>query len=186
MKQTRLGRLLHFFDVQGCQVMPQTARSDNANEPIGRPGDPCVMVIFGASGDLTRRKSIPALYNLGKNRLLSREFAVVGVARDPLTTEDFRAKLKQDLQQFSDVQIDADLQEWFQSRMYYLQGEFGDAKTFQQLKDMLQKIDTDHGTHQNYFYYLAISPDFFGPVVEQLSSVGLLTEENAHWRRVIV
>jgi len=136
--------------------MPPEQKSETTTERIGRPGDPCVMVIFGASGDLTRRKLIPALYNLGKNQLLSQEFAVIGVAKDAMTTEDFRAKLKQDLQQFADVQIDANLEEWFQRRMYYLTGDFGSTQTFQQLKELLQKMDTDHGTHQNYFYYLAI------------------------------
>jgi glucose-6-phosphate 1-dehydrogenase len=166
--------------------MPQVSRTNGNPERIGRPGDPCIMVIFGASGDLTRRKLIPALYNLAKNKLLSQEFAVVGVARDALSTEDFRNKLKQDLQQFADIEIDAELQEWFQQRMYYITGEFGDAATFQKLKDLLQQLDTKYSTHQNYFYYLAIAPDFFGPVVEQLASVGLMIEENDHWRRVII
>jgi glucose-6-phosphate 1-dehydrogenase len=166
--------------------MPPEQKPETTQERIGRPGDPCVMVIFGASGDLTRRKLIPALYNLAKNQLLSQEFAVVGVAKDVMSTDDFRAKLKQDLQEFADVQIDAKLEEWFQSRLYYMAGDFGNTQTFQQLKELLQKVDTDHGTHQNYFFYLAIAPMFFGPVVEQLSSVGLMTEENNHWRRVIV
>jgi len=166
--------------------MPPEQKPETTQERIGRPGDPCVMVIFGASGDLTRRKMIPALYNLAKNQLLSQEFAVVGVAKDVMSTDDFRAKLKQDLQEFADVQIDAKLEEWFQSRLYYMAGDFGNTQTFQQLKELLQKVDTDHGTHQNYFFYLAIAPMFFGPVVEQLSAVGLMTEENNHWRRVIV
>ena len=166
--------------------MPPEQKPETTQERIGRPGDPCVMVIFGASGDLTRRKLIPALYNLAKNQLLSQEFAVVGVAKDVMSSDDFRAKLKQDLQEFADVQIDAKLEEWFQSRLYYMAGDFGNPQTFQQLKELLQKVDTDHGTHQNYFFYLAIAPMFFGPVVEQLSAVGLMTEENNHWRRVIV
>ncbi len=166
--------------------MPPEQKPETTQERIGRPGDPCVMVIFGASGDLTRRKLIPALYNLAKNQLLSQEFAVVGVAKDAMSTDDFRAKLKQDLQEFADVQIDAKLEEWFQSRLYYMAGDFGNPQTFQQLKELLQKVDTDHGTHQNYFFYLAIAPMFFGSVVEQLSAVGLMAEENNHWRRVIV
>jgi len=166
--------------------MPPEQKPETTQERIGRPGDPCVMVIFGASGDLTRRKLIPALYNLAKNQLLSQEFAVVGVAKDVMSSDDFRAKLKQDLQEFADVQIDAKLEEWFQSRLYYMAGDFGNPQTFQQLKELLQKVDTDHGTHQNYFFYLAIAPMFFGPVVEQLSAVDLMTEENNHWRRVIV
>jgi glucose-6-phosphate 1-dehydrogenase len=144
------------------------------------------MVIFGASGDLTRRKLIPALYNLGKQHLLSREFAVVGVARDQLTTDDFRAMLIKDLPQFTEETVDLDLREWLQRRMYYLAGEFGDAKVFQQLKDLLQKLDKDHSTHGNYFYYLATAPNFFGPVVEQLAAMGLVKEENHEWRRVVI
>ena len=64
---------------------------------IGKPGDPCAMVIFGASGDLTRRKLIPALYNLAQDQLLSREFAVIGVARSPMSTEDYRKKVSEDI-----------------------------------------------------------------------------------------
>ena len=166
--------------------MALATKAEANTERIGRPGDPCVMVIFGASGDLTRRKLIPALYNLGKNQLLSREFAVVGVAHDAMSTEEFRGKLKQDLHQFADVPLDPDMETWFEERMYYLTGDFGDPNLYQQLKDLLQKIDTDHGTHQNYFYYLAVAPDFFGPVVEKLSAIGLMSEENHHWRRVII
>src|SRR5215470_13047230 len=145
--------------------MPPEQKSETTTERIGRPGDPCVMVIFGASGDLTRRKLIPALYNLGKNQLLSPEFAVVGVAHDAMSTEEFRAKLKQDLHQFADVTLDPEMEKWFEERMYYLTGDFGDPKLYEQLKNQLQKMDSDHGTHQNYFFYLAVAPEFFGPVV---------------------
>src|SRR6476646_11278035 len=93
-------------------------------ERVGRCGDPCVMVIFGAAGDLTRRKLIPSLYNLAKYNLLSREFAMIGVARNPMSTDEFRAKLAQDLKEFSGEAIDADLEEWFERHVYYLTGEF--------------------------------------------------------------
>src|SRR5258705_13398 len=186
MKQTRLGRLLHFFDVQGCQVMPQTARSDNANEPIGRPADPCVMVIFGASGDLTRRKLIPALYNLARAQLLSREFAVVGLARRPMSTEDSRKKVTEDMKQFATGDVDPDLWEWFVRRMHYMSGNFDDSETYPKLKQLLEKIDKDYSTHGNYFYYLATAPDAFGPIVENLAAGGLLDQSNGQWRRVII
>src|SRR6202158_3163998 len=153
---------------------------------IGRCGDPCAMVIFGAAGDLTRRKLIPALYNLAKHNLLSREFAMIGVARNQMTTDEFRAKLAQDLKEFSGDAIDADLEEWFERHVYYLTGAFGDDSTYQQLKELLQKVDKDHASHGNYFYYLATAPDFFGPIVEHLAAVGLMTEENHQWRRVII
>ena len=80
-----------------------------ASERAGQPGDPCVMVIFGASGDLTKRKLIPALYNLAKDDLLSKEFAVVGLARREMSTEDFREKISQDIKEFATGPVDPDL-----------------------------------------------------------------------------
>jgi glucose-6-phosphate 1-dehydrogenase len=166
--------------------MAQQAAVPASGERIGKPGDPCIMVIFGAAGDLTQRKLIPALYNLAKYQLLSREFAVVGVARNAMSTEDFRKKVGEDLKQFATTDLDADLSEWFTRRMHYVTGEFGDKNTYEQLKTLLQQVDKDHSTHGNFFFYLATAPDFFGSIVEQLSAAGLMTEENHHWRRVIV
>jgi len=154
--------------------------------PVGRPGDPCVMVIFGASGDLTRRKLIPALYNLASQGLLSREFAVVGVARNPMTTEEARHKLTEDFKQFATGTIDQDLWEWFVRHFYYVAGDFDDPTTYDKLKETLAGADKDHATHENYFFYLATAPDYFGDIVERLAKVGLMTEENSHWRRVII
>jgi len=152
----------------------------------GKSADPCVMVIFGASGDLTRRKLIPALYNLAQYQLLSREFAVLGVARRPLSTEDFRKSVSEDIKKFATGSVDADLWEWFVRRMHYLPGDVNDSNLYTRLKETLQKIDKDHSTHGNYFYYLATTPDFFGPVVDQLAAAGLMNEDNQHWRRVII
>jgi glucose-6-phosphate 1-dehydrogenase len=164
-----------------AEVMPVTQQ-----QRIGKPGDPCVMVIFGAAGDLTRRKLIPALYNLAKNELLSREFSVLGVARAKMNTEEFRKKVSDDLSEFATGSVDPDLREWFVRRMHYLQGDFKDKNLYSQLKELLEKIDKDHATHGNYFYYLATGSDYFGPVVEQLAEAGLMETENRRWRRIIV
>ena len=109
-------------------------------ERVGRCGDPCVMVIFGAAGDLTRRKLIPSLYNLAKYKLLSREFAVIGIARNRMSTDEFRAKLVQDLKEFVDGPIDADLQEWFERHVFYITGEFADQSTYDELKKQLKQV----------------------------------------------
>ena len=153
---------------------------------IGRPGDACVMVIFGAAGDLTRRKLIPALYNLATEQLLSREFAVVGLARSQMTTEQFRDKVSQDIKQYATGPVDSDLWEWFVRRMHYIPGDFSNPESYTGLRELLQKVDKDHSTHGNYFFYLATAPDYFGPVIENLGKTGLLVEDNQHWRRVIV
>src|SRR5438445_3708899 len=84
-----------------------------AQTRVGRPGDPCVMVIFGAAGDLTRRKLVPALYNLARNQLLSREFAVLGIAHSSMSEEEFRKKVVEDVRQYTGNDGDPDLIEWF-------------------------------------------------------------------------
>jgi glucose-6-phosphate 1-dehydrogenase len=165
--------------------MAQTATMP-ATQRVGKVGDPCTMVIFGAAGDLTRRKLIPALYNLAKNELLSREFAVVGVARAPLSTEDLRKKASEDIKEFGTDVVDPDVWEWFVRRMYYLAGNFNDKNLYPRLKDLLDKADRDHSTHGNHLYYMATGADYFGPVVEQLAAVGLMEEQNHSWRRVII
>jgi len=153
---------------------------------VGKPGDPCVMVIFGASGDLTSRKLIPALYNLAAAQLLSREFAVIGVAHRSISTDDFRKKVAQDLESYATGDVDPELSEGFVRRFYYMSGDFKDKNVYSQLKEMLEKVNRDHSTHGNYFYYLATSPDYFGSIVEQLADVGLMENNQQHWRRVII
>ena len=135
---------------------PQTKRT-------ARPADPCVMVIFGAGGDLTSRKLIPALYNLAKADLLSREFAIVGISHGAMTNEQFRQKVSADIKHYAGADADQDIVEWFCKRLYYVTGEFDDKKVYSQLKEFLQKVDQDHTTHSNFFFYLATSPNFFGP-----------------------
>jgi len=162
------------------------AQPVTTEQPIGRPGDPCVMVIFGAAGDLTRRKLIPALYNLAKYQLLSRDFAVVGIARSGMTTEDFRKKISEEIKEFATSPLEADLWEWFVRRLHYMQGNFDDKALYPKLKELLAKVDQDHSTHGNYFYYLATSANYFGPIIENLGENGLMAEDSQHWRRVII
>ena len=99
----------------------------------GEPGDACAMVIFGASGDLTKRKLIPALYNLAKDNLLSREFALTGCARPEMSHEQFRDKCTEELKQFATGQVDPDVWHWFVRRLYYLSGDFSDPAAHQNL-----------------------------------------------------
>jgi len=152
----------------------------------GRVADPCIMVIFGAAGDLTRRKLIPALYNLARAELLSREFAILGVAHSPMSTEEFRGKLSEDIRHYAGNDIEPDIWEWFLKRLYYIAGEFDDKNIYSQLKTTLEKLNREHTTHENYFFYLATAPSFFGPIVEQLTAAGLMEEKDSYWRRVIV
>ncbi len=166
--------------------MAQLETPVSAKPRVGRVADPCVMVIFGVSGDLTRRKLIPALYNLASQQLLSREFAVIGIGRKAMSTDEARKKYSEDFKQFATGTIDPDLWEWFVRRLHYVNGDFNDPTTFDRLKDTLGKVDKDYSTHGNFFFYLATAPNYFGTIVESLAAHGLMQEENGHWRRVII
>ena len=166
------------------QIAEDIAATSNNIGP-GRPGEPCIMVIFGASGDLTKRKLIPALYNLAKDNLLSKEFALVGIARNELTSEQFRDMIGKEIGEYATTKVDPDLWHWLARRIYYLAGDFDNADAYDKLRDLLSQIDKEHGTRGNYFYYLATAPSFFAPIVKQLGASGLVTEETG-WRRVII
>ncbi|MFZ0958661.1 MAG: glucose-6-phosphate dehydrogenase [Candidatus Sulfotelmatobacter sp.] len=153
---------------------------------IGKQSDPCIMTIFGAAGDLTARMLIPALHNLARADLLSKEFAVLGVARAHMSDEDFRKRIYDDVKQYCGDCIDPATWDTFSKRFYYFAGDFGDDKLYAQIKDRLAQIDRDHATHQNVFYYLATAPSFFGPIVEKLAATGLMEQNADHWRRVII
>jgi glucose-6-phosphate 1-dehydrogenase len=153
---------------------------------IGQSADPCVMVIFGATGDLTKRKLFPALYNLAKSNLLAREFAVVCMARSEMPTEAFREQISQDIKRFATTEVEANLWDWFMKRIYYISGDAKNPNSYLKLKETIEQADRDHGTQGNYFYYLATAPDYFGEIVGQLRCAGLTKEDNGQWRRVII
>jgi len=144
------------------------------------------MVIFGATGDLTKRKLFPALYNLAKGNLLAREFAVVCMARSEMSSEAFREQISQEIKKFATTEVETNLWDWFLKRIYYISGDAKNPNSYQKLKEAIEYADREHGTQGNYFYYLATAPDFFGEIVRQLSAAGLTKEENGQWRRVII
>src|SRR6186997_2333913 len=112
----------------------------------GEPSNPCVMVIFGAAGDLTKRKLIPALYNLAKDKLLSANFAVIGFARRDMSTDEFREKMTQDIRQYGTNSFEPELWNQIVQRLYYVNGHFEDDEAYARLKDLLAKIDGEQQT----------------------------------------
>jgi len=142
-------------------------------------------VIFGASGDLTKRKLIPALYNLAKDNLLSKEFALVGVARNEMNTEQFRDMINKEIGDFATTKLDPKQWEWLSQRIHYVSGNFDDPNVYQTLGTLLSALDKQLGTKGNYFFYLATAPTFFGLIIKQLGAAGLVTEDKG-FRRVII
>ncbi len=164
------------------------AASTEANPEIdlefsGKAAGPCIFVLFGAAGDLTRRKLVPALFNLVKAKLLPDNFAVMGVSVDDLTPDSFRDQVSEFLPQGDG---NAEPLSWLRQRLFYHRGDFGDAETFSTLRDRLAKIDVHSQTQGNYLFYLATAPKFFAPIVHQLGKAGLAKQENGHWRRVVI
>ncbi len=166
--------------------MNSSAAIPQLSETPTRKADPCVMVIFGASGDLTKRKLIPALCNLAAAKLLPDQFAIIGFAYNDLTTESFRKQLSQDIKQFATCPVPSEMWDWFVKRIYYVRGDFQDPKAYQRLQETTAQAAKEHAVPANYFYYLAVAPRFFGEAVRQLGTAGLAQEADGHWRRVIV
>jgi glucose-6-phosphate 1-dehydrogenase len=163
-----------------------SVNSNSDHLSAGSTGSPCVMVIFGASGDLTKRKLIPALINLAQEKLLSTQFAIVGFSFDQMDTNSYRAHLSEEIKKFEEQPVDQKLWDWFLERIYYVQGDFKDAAAYQRLKEQVTAAEEKHGTQGNRFHYMAVAPSFFSEIVRQLGQVGLTKEEQGKWTRVIV
>jgi glucose-6-phosphate 1-dehydrogenase len=144
------------------------------------------VVIFGAAGDLTKRKLVPALYNLRTSGLLPREFTIVGVARREMTHEQFREEQARDIREFATTSVDEGLWAELREAMFYQGGDLADPAVYTQLADLLGEIAKRRGTGGKVLFYLAIPPNLFGEVVRHLGATGLLRQEGDSWRRVVV
>ncbi len=133
-----------------------------------RTPEPCVLVIFGASGDLTQRKLFPALYSLAFRRLLPEQFAIVGVARSEMSTEDWIAEMKEAVQEHSRDEFRDDVWETLADGMRYLAMDFADDSKEDELAQTLNELDRDRGTKENRVYYFAVPPDAIGTLVDEL------------------
>ncbi|HEV8321971.1 MAG TPA: glucose-6-phosphate dehydrogenase [Myxococcota bacterium] len=139
-----------------------------------RQPEPCAMVIFGASGDLTRRKLLPALYTLRRERLLPPSFAVVGFARRPKTDDEFRAEMAAGIREFARLQpVDETLLAALSGDVYYVQGDFDDLAAYRTLGARLEQIDAARGTAGSRVFYLAAPPSVYPTILRQLGAAGL-------------
>jgi glucose-6-phosphate 1-dehydrogenase len=139
-----------------------------------RPAPPCVIVIFGASGDLTHRKLIPALFDLFRAGLLSKHFAVLGFSRSQLANEDFRRTAREGIESYTSGATSSD-QAWeaFSKCLHYTSGQFDEPASYATLAERLEKIDAAHGTQGNRIFYLATPPELFKVITAQLGDARL-------------
>ncbi len=149
-----------------------------------RTSDPAIIVIFGASGDLTQRKLIPAIYQIRRERRLPPEMTIVGVARRDWSHDYFRQHLKEGVEEFGSGVGNEELWEDFSSGIFYCSGNMDEEASYEKLKNFLADLDGKRGTRGNRVFYLAVSPKFFKPALKQLGSAGMLIDPIKH--RIVI
>ena len=142
----------------------------------------CAMVIFGANGDLTKRKLLPALYRLAYDRRLPASFAIIGNSRTPMTDDAYRDRMREAIQEFGeDGPFDADLWARFSKNIYYVAGDMNDPQLYSKLHEKATAIGQD-----NMLFYLSTQPSYYGTVVDGLGASKLAQPQDGGWRRIIV
>lgn len=149
-----------------------------------RTPEPLILVIFGASGDLTQRKLVPALYQLKKENRLPPEMTIVGVARREWSHDYFREQMREGIEEFSDGIEKEELWQDFADGLFYCSGNMNEEESYQKLKSFLGELDGKRGTRGNRVFYLAVSPKFFPPAIKQLGAANML--ENPLKQRLVI
>lgn len=149
--------------------------------PVSREVPPCILTIFGATGDLTQRKLIPAIYDLAVEKMLPDNFAVVGYGRRPKDENELRAEFLAGVKEFARLPFDEELWKSLESRIFYQAGAYDQAESFDALRTRLAEVDGKCGTQGNRMYYLATPPGEFAPIIENLGE-----KKTSGFRRVIV
>jgi glucose-6-phosphate 1-dehydrogenase len=147
---------------------------------------PCSLVIFGATGDLTHRKLIPALYNVVASGEAPPSLTVVGFARREKSDEDFRKELEEATREHSRQKVRDDLWKGFAQSIFYHRGEFDDTEAYKSLAEQLNKFDAERGTRGNRLFYLAAGPDQFETIIKNLKAAGLNEAPENGWARIVV
>src|SRR6516162_3283682 len=153
---------------------------------VAPPAGPCCLVIFGASGDLTHRLLVPALYNLAAGGLLPDAFAIIGIARREMPNDAFRSDLAQALRRFAIRSIDERTTGRLLARATYVNGDADDSSTYERLDRELARVERACATGGNRLFYLATPPSAFAPISRHLGRSSIAREEDGAWRRLIV
>ncbi|GAA3184551.1 glucose-6-phosphate dehydrogenase [Rhodococcus baikonurensis] len=159
---------------------------DSTDKRLPHIAGPCALVIFGVTGDLARRKLMPAIYDLANRGLLPPGFALVGFARRDWTDEDFANVVLEAVKDGARTKFRQDVWERLAEGIRFVEGSFDEAEAFQNLSDTLATLDNERGIGGNHGFYLAIPPNAFPQVLEQLSASGLAQAEDGQWRRVVI
>jgi glucose-6-phosphate 1-dehydrogenase len=153
---------------------------------LNRIAGPSALIIFGVTGDLSRKKLMPAVYDLANRGLLPPGFALVGFARRDWEDQDFEKEVYEAVKQYARTPFDEDVWRQLAMGIRFVQGEFDDDEAFARLKETIDELDRDRGTMGNHAFYLSIPPKAFPQVTEQLRRSGLAEQQEGHWRRVVI
>src|SRR3954452_7405131 len=164
-------------------------RDDEANplvEGLERlPVHPTTLVIFGATGDLSRRKLLPAIYNLAHEGALPERFNLIGVSRGQMSDDEFQSTAREAITEFSRREPDAKVLDSLVGRMRYVMGSFDDASMYDRLRDVTDEFDREADIAFNRLYYLSTAPSFFPVIAEALGKHGLNSHDEAEVRIII-
>ncbi|MDJ0314987.1 glucose-6-phosphate dehydrogenase, partial [Arthrobacter sp. H35-D1] len=159
---------------------------DSRDRRLSRVPGPSSLVLFGVTGDLARKKLMPAVYDLANRGLLPPSFALVGFARRSWADEDFAAEVKASVEAHCRTPFDESVWNQLREGIRFVQGEFDDDDAFERLKTTLAELDEVRGTRGNHAFYLSIPPKAFELVCRQLSEHGLAQTQDESWRRVVI
>src|SRR5260370_11607154 len=150
-----------------------------------RRAPPCAIVIFGANGDLTKRKLMPALYRVSADGGVPPAFAIIGNARTEMSDDDFRQKMREAVEEFQeDAPFDASLWDSFAANLFYVAGDLRDEAMYQRLGAKLAEVEQSHRTAGNALFYLSTQPSHYNPLVECIGQAKL--QQGSGWRRLVV
>jgi glucose-6-phosphate 1-dehydrogenase len=164
----------------------QNPLRDKRDKRLPRIAGPCAVVIFGVTGDLARKKVVPAIYDLANRGLLPPNFALVGFGRRDWTDEDFTKEVYGLVKQHSRTPFRQVIWDRFAEGFRFVKGAFDEDAAFARLAETLDKLDAERGTAGNHCFYLAIPPNSFPAVLEQLSKAELARPQEDSWRRVVI
>src|SRR5690554_7614792 len=153
---------------------------------LNRIAGPSALVIFKMTGDLSRKKLMPAVYDLANRGLLPPGFALVGFARRDWADQDFERVVHDAVKQYSRTPFDEDVWKQLARGIRFVQGEFDDDAAFAKLGETIAELDAHRGTMGNHAFYLSIPPKSFPVVTEQLRRSGLAEQKDGQWRRVVI
>src|SRR5437868_10363041 len=176
--------------VAGASTTIEAAAANPLRDPrdkrLPRVAGPCVLVLFGVTGDLAKRKLLPAIYDLGNRGLLPPGFSLVGFARRDWANQDFARLTHDAVKEHARTPFREEVWKQLSEGIFFVPGEFSDDGAFDALSMVLKEIDETRGTGGNYAFYLSVQPKFFPTVVEQLKRTGLADAPEGSWRRVVI